>query len=188
MKRNPKIILIHGNDGGTHKDHWFPYLKQELETLGLTVIANTFPDAIKARAKYWLPYIKDELNADENTIIIGHSSGAVAALRYAQSNKLLGTIIVGANHTDLGLPEEKDSGYFDQPWQWDKIKANQQWIVQYASTDDPWIPISESRRIHTQLDTEYYEYTDQGHFGSEDNPKQSLPELVEVIKEKLNLK
>ena len=33
------------------------------------------------RRSIWLPYMKDELKVDENTIIIGHSSGAVAAIR-----------------------------------------------------------------------------------------------------------
>ena len=34
------------------------------------------------RRSIWLPYMKDELKVDENTIIIGHSSGAVAAIRW----------------------------------------------------------------------------------------------------------
>ncbi len=89
-----KAIFIPGNGGGTPKDNWFPYLKRELEKLGITVIDQNFPDSDLARAKYWLPFIKT-LGADENTILVGHSSGATAAMCYAEKNKILGSVLVG---------------------------------------------------------------------------------------------
>ena len=103
------------------------------------VINQTFPDNVKARARFWLPYL-EELGADENTILIGHSSGAVAAMRYAETHRLLGSILVGVCHTDLGDSGEAESGYYSAPWQWERIRDNQQWIAIYHSTDDPLIP------------------------------------------------
>ena len=44
----------------------------------------------------WLPFMKENLLVDEETIIIGHSSGACAAVRYAEENKVAGIILVGA--------------------------------------------------------------------------------------------
>ena len=123
-----KIIFIHGNGGCSPQDNWFPYLQNELEKLGLAVIARQFPDAKLARSCYWLPFLKNELQADEFTIIVGHSSGALAAMRYAEHNKLLGSILIGAMHTDLGIESEVLSGYFDEPWDWAAIKSNQQWL------------------------------------------------------------
>jgi uncharacterized protein len=181
-----KVIFIHGNGNCTPNDNWFPYLKNELEALGLNVVARQFPDANLARSSYWLPFLKDELKADENTIIVGHSSGALAAMRFAENNKLLGSILIGSMHTDLGMENEKLSGYFDEPWNWQKIKNNQTWITQFASTDDPWIPIDEQRYVNKMLNSEYYEYTNQGHFGG-DYYKKEFPELVKVIKEKLDI-
>ena len=179
-----KVIMIHGNGKSTPHDHWFPSVKAELEKIGLTVIACQFPDAQLARAAYWLPFLKDELQADENTILIGHSSGAVAAMRYAEQNKILGTILVGASHTDLGFEGERLSGYFDEPWDWDDIKNNQHWAIQFASVDDPWIPIEEARFIHQQLSSTYYEFTNRGHFGCDRN-ELIFPELIKAIKDKL---
>lgn len=49
---------------------------------------------------------------------MGHSSGAVAALRILETTKVLGVALVAAYHTDLGDETEKESGYFDAPWQW----------------------------------------------------------------------
>lgn len=181
-----KVVFIHGNGGGSNKDNWFPYLKQELTKLGLKVLDQDFPDADLARQNYWLPFLKNTLKADEDTIIIGHSSGAVAAMRFAEQTKLLGTVLVGACYTDLGDEKEKASGYYQNPWNWQSIKDNQKWIIQFASIDDPWIPIEEARFIHSQLDSEYYEYTNQGHFGG-DREKKTFPEIVKIIKTKLKL-
>ena len=176
-----KVIFMHGNSGGKADDYWFPYVKRNLEKVGIKVIARTFPDNDLAREKYWLPFLKDVLKADENTIILGWSSGGTAAMRFAENNKLLGSILVSASYTDLGDKKEKLSGYFNRPWRWKAIRNNQKWIAQFASSDDPYIPISQARYIHKKLQTEYYEYKDQKHFA----PKYEFLEIVKVIKSKL---
>jgi len=179
-----KVILIHGNGGSRATDNWLPYVKQELEKMGLLVIARDFPDNDLARASYWLPFLKHDLAADEQTVLIGHSSGALAAMRFAEMHKILGSVLVGAMHTDLGYEKEKLSGYYDKPWDWRSIKHNQRWIVQFASTDDPWIPIEEPRFIKEQLQTDYHEFSNQGHFGG-DYYKTTFPELVFQVNKKL---
>ena len=179
----PKIILIHGNGGGWPKENWLPPVARRLKALGLKVIFKQFPDPVLARAKYWLPFIK-KLGADENTILVGHSSGAVATMRYAEKHKILGSILVATCHTDLGESNEKISRYYDKQWNWEKIKKNQRWIVQFASVDDRFIPIKEARFVHRKLKTEYYEFKHQGHFSSWDN-KTDFPQIVAIIKKKL---
>jgi uncharacterized protein len=181
-----KVIFIPGNGGGSPKDNWFPYLKEELEKFGVNVIASEFPDNDLARESYWIPFLKNNLQADEHSILVGHSSGAIAAMRFAETNRLVGSVLVGAYHTDLGLPTEKQSGYFNRPWDWESIVQNQEWIIQFASVNDPWIPIEESRFVHRKLSTEYQEFYDQGHFGG-DYKKPVFPELFEALKMKLRL-
>lgn len=188
MEKNLKIIIIHGNGGGSATDLWFPYVKNELEKLKLTVIAENFPDPIKARETYWLPFLKDHLEADKNTILIGYSSGAEAAMRFAEKNSLYGSILIGPCYTDLGEESERVSGYYNRPWDWKAIRSNQNWIVQFSSQDDPFIPIEEGNFIHEKLGTEYYEFQDQGHFGFPNNDKVDFPEIVDVIKKKLSIK
>ena len=148
---NVKVIIIPGNGGSTPNDNWLPYCKNELEKLGVLVITPQFPDSYLARSSIWLPFLKDQLKVDENTILIGHSSGALAAMRFAEKNPILGSVLVGAMHTDLGVETETLSGYYNKPWNWQAIKDNQQWIVQFASTDDPWIPIQEPRFIKVKI-------------------------------------
>lgn len=182
-----KVIFIPGNGGGSPKDNWFPYVKQELEKLGVEVIASEFPDNQLARESYWIPFLKDNLHAGEDTILVGHSSGAIAAMRFAENNQLLGSVLVGTYHTDLGMSTEKESGYFNRPWNWEAIMRNQKWIIQFASIDDPWIPVAEARFVQNKLQSEYHEFQDLGHFGG-DYKKLVFPELVEAITLKTHLK
>jgi predicted alpha/beta hydrolase family esterase len=184
MDKKIKIIIIHGNSGSTPKDNWIPYVKRELEKTGVLVLAPQFPDNQVARESVWIPFLEEELKADEYTILIGHSSGAIASMRYAEKKPILGSILVAAYHSDLGIENERQSGYFNRPWQWDKIKRNQQWIVQFSATNDPWIPIEEPRFVHEKLNSEYYELDDQGHFGG-DYCKETFPELVEIVKRRI---
>jgi predicted alpha/beta hydrolase family esterase len=76
------------------------------------------------------------------------------------------------------IESEKVSGYFDEPWNWENIKNNQKWILQFSSMNDPFIPTEESRFVNENLNSEYFEL-DQGHFMQEE-----LPEMIEAIKNK----
>jgi pimeloyl-ACP methyl ester carboxylesterase len=176
----PKVILIHGNGGCTAGDIWLPWVERELAAAGLDVINRTFPDNVKARARYWLPFL-EELGADDQTILIGHSSGAVAAMRYAETHQLLGSVLVGVCHTDLGDAGEAASGYYDAPWQWDQIRNNQRWLGIYQSSDDPLIPVAEARFVAAQLKCSYFEHSDRGHFIE----SHEFPELVAFVRRQL---
>lgn len=179
---NPNIVFIHGNGGATIDGIWIPEVWAELEALGLKVRGETMPDNRVGRSIEWLPFIEHDLGANEKSLLVTHSTGAVAAMRYAETHPIFGSVLISAYHTDLGLRSERMSGYFEKPWNWEAIKANQDWIVQFASTDDPYIPIEEPRYIHTKLGTDYHEMTNRGHFMD-----YVFPELVTVIKNKLEL-
>ena len=53
---------------------------------------RNFPDPVMARESVWIPFMQDELSCDQHTIIIGHSSGAEAAMRYAETHKVCMTV------------------------------------------------------------------------------------------------
>ncbi len=100
-------MIIPGNGNTDITDHWFPYVKRHLERLGMTVIARNMPDPDLARKAFWLPFIEQQLQGDENALLIGHSSGAVAVLRYLETHRAHGVAIVGACYTHLGDEKEK---------------------------------------------------------------------------------
>jgi len=172
-----RAILIPGNGGGSTDADWFPFVADDLRQRGCEVISpGTWPDPVLARAEYWLPYL-EQLGTDENTLLVGFSSGAIAAMRHAQDHRILGSVLVAPYHTTLGIREEEISGYFDDPWPWQRIRENQQWIVQLNSPSDPYIPIEEARFLHEQLRSDYHEVPNRGHF----YPMDDFPELVAAV-------
>lgn len=171
--------MIHGNGGSNSNDVWLPNVEQELTKLGHNVINRSFPDPVKARAEFWLPFIAS-LGADDETVLVGHSSGAVAAMRYAETHTLLGSVLVGACYTDLGDASERASGYYATPWDWQAIKNHQRFILQFASPSDPYIPITEARYIQKQLSSKYYELPGRGHY-----EQTQFPEVVSALAKQL---
>jgi hypothetical protein len=76
-----------------------------------------------------------------------------------EKHKLKGLILVSACHTDLGMESEAISNYYphadgSNPWDWNAIKSNAQWIVQFHSLDDPFIPIEEARYVAEHVKSE----------------------------------
>ena len=175
-----RIIFIHGNGGTNWSSGWAPWLKQELDKLGHDTVFQTFPDSVLARKEYWLPFLHDQLKADKHTLLIGWSSGAVAAMRYAEKYAIWGSILVAPCYTDLGIESEKISGWYDQPWNWARIKANQKQIGLLYSLNDEFIPLVEFQHIKDQLTpNQVVEFENNGHFIKQD----TFPELVRTVQQ-----
>lgn len=173
-----RIVYIHGNGSDTWAFAWAPWLKKELEKLGFETFFELFPDSIIAREKYWLPFLKDRVKVGENDVLVGWSSGGVAAMRYAENNKIKGSVLVAPCYTDLGDEMEKQSGYFSHPWNWENIKKNQEKIALFHGEKDPFIPQNEFEFIADKLKPEVFKIPDTNHFMD----LQTFPELLEYIK------
>ena len=171
-----KAMIIPGNGNEDVNCMWYPYVKDKLKKEGFDVVLENMPDPELARRKYWLPFIEKKLEGGNNSLLIGHSSGAIAILRYLETHTCDIAVLIAVYHTDLGYESEKISGYFDTPWDWDRIKKNAKRIIIFASRDDPHINIDEPRFVKEKLHAEYHEFEDSGHFQSEE-----FFELISVI-------
>jgi predicted alpha/beta hydrolase family esterase len=175
----PRFIYVHGNDSMHWSFGWAPWLKSQLEDLGYETFFETMPDSIIARAEYWLPFLKDHIKVGESDVLIGWSSGATAALRYAEDNKLLGSVLVSPSYTDLGDELEKRSGYFSKSWNWENIRDHQSHIALFWGDDDPYIPQDEFAFIAEQIQPKQHKMQGAGHFID----YETFPELLDYIKQ-----
>uniref|UniRef100_A0A8D2K940 Serine hydrolase RBBP9 n=1 Tax=Theropithecus gelada TaxID=9565 RepID=A0A8D2K940_THEGE len=184
MASPSKAVIVPGNGGGDVTTHgWYGWVKKELEKIpGFQCLAKNMPDPITARESIWLPFMETELHCDEKTIIIGHSSRAIAAMRYAETHRVYAIVLVSAYTSDLGDENERASGYFTRPWQWEKIKANCPYVVQFGSTDDPFLPWKEQQEVADRLETKLHKFTDRGHFQNTE-----FHELITVVKSLLKV-
>jgi len=173
------IVILPGNgDADVFRSNWYGWLHKKLNNLeSVKCDLRNMPDPLIAKESEWLPFMKNELKVDEHTVIVGHSSGACAAMRFAEKNKVKGIVLVSAYISDLGDKYERESGYFNRPWDWEKIKQNCKWICQFASKDDPFLPWTEQKEVADMLNSELQSYEDRGHFMSF-----KFPELFDSIK------
>mmetsp|Transcript_28703 Transcript_28703/g.54192 ORF Transcript_28703/g.54192 Transcript_28703/m.54192 type:complete len:184 (-) Transcript_28703:21-572(-) len=179
-----KVIIAPGN-GCTNilRSNWYGQLHSDLKASGIESICETFPDPNEAKRSIWLPHI-ESLGANEETILVGHSSGAQAALRYAESHKLKAVILVAATYTDLGDAGERASGYYPDAdgkneYKFSEMRANCGIWHQFHSDDDPFIPLAEAEQIRHGLglnDDEYHMLPGRSHFF------EPFSELLETIK------
>ena len=100
-------------------------------------------------------------------------------MRYAEENKILGSVLISPCYTDTGDELEKQSGYYDKPWQWERIKTNQGKIALIWGDDDPYISQSEFEFIAKRLGPTQIKI----HGGKHFIERQNFPELLQYIKQ-----
>jgi len=77
-----RIVIVPGNGGGdVERSNWYGWLRDKLREKDLDCLLKNMPDPVMAHEAIWIPFMEQQLNCDGNTVIIGHSSGAQAALR-----------------------------------------------------------------------------------------------------------
>jgi hypothetical protein len=146
-----RVVIVPGNGAGCAKANFYPHLAASLRAQGFEVALQEMPDPNVAREAIWLPFIRETLKADDNTLLVGHSSGAVAGLRLAESLRLKALLLVSVTPSDLDDENERASGYYSRPWEWAKVRENVEQVIQFASTDDPFIPLALQREARDGL-------------------------------------
>jgi predicted alpha/beta hydrolase family esterase len=176
-------LILHGT-GADSNSNWFQWMKQKLEEKGCKVWVPDLPNTMEPNAAVNSKYILDNWQFDENSIIIGHSSGAVLAL-YILQNLPEDVIIdcaflVSVFKDDLGWPNLKD--LFSKPLDWDKIKKHARKIILLHSDNDPYVPLGHAKFVAKKLNTELIIKEGQGHFNLEVGAEYAqFPTLLEIV-------
>ena len=183
IKKNMKIVLIPGMGcSPVARSNWYSWFAQEMSKRpSVECVLRDFPDPRYCRESIWVPFLKDEIGLDENTIVVGHSSGAACAMRLLENDEigtLRGAVLVAAAHTDLGDESERFSEYFNRPWDWEKMKNGANKIHCFHGFDDPLIPVREARYIADKMKGDNFAYDEmmgKSHFF------QPWNEILEVV-------
>jgi len=159
LKPKPVVIICPGNGcSDIRRSNWYGKLFHELNKRDISCICENFPDPLHARRDQWVPHMRslaEKHGPPENIVLVGHSSGAQATLRYAELYPLHASILVSATYSDLGDAHERASGYYPQsetnPYDFSKMKTNCKTWHQFHSDDDPFIPVHEAQAIQKGL-------------------------------------
>ena len=76
---------------------------------------------------------------------------------------------------------ERESGYFNRPFDWAKMRENTPWIIQFHALNDHLVPVEAARSVSKQLEKVHYvEHKKSGHFQF-DTAEWLIDELREVL-------
>ena len=177
------FFIFHGIYG--HPDeNWFPWLKEELESMGFEVTVPKFPTPIGQSLESWLKVIeKYEENVGEGTILIGHSLGASFILSFLERNKKIkAAFLVAGYHKKLDNEfRELNKTFVEKDFDWEKIKKNCEKFFVIASDNDPYIPLETSRELAGMLNTELVVIRNGGHLNKKAGFLE-FPALLDSIK------
>ncbi|NTV40692.1 MAG: serine hydrolase family protein [Candidatus Moranbacteria bacterium] len=178
-----RVFIIHGWESNP-TEHWFPWLKLELEENGFEVSVPEMPNAFFPKQEEWVSYLAEIIGeVNENTFLIGHSLGVITILRFLESlggdQKIGGIILVAGFSESLGIIPEIEN-FFEKQVDYDKVKSHCKNFVTINSDDDPWVPVEKGEIIHNILGGEFKIFQKCGHFslGTGNN---EFPELIEEL-------
>lgn len=174
-----KALIIHGWDGNPNEP-LHRYLKGELEKLGYEVTVPKMPNPEAPVIKDWINEI-DKISGASNDVIIGHSVGCQAILRYIETLKPdieIPRIVLIAPWMKLDENTIKEEGEeiaeIAKPWMktpidFEKVKKRANKFVAIFSDNDPYVPLDQADLFREKLNAEIFIENNQGHFTESDN-------------------
>ena len=75
--------------GNTAEDYWYSYIKKIVESGGGTCFLPTLPPIENMSYSSWAKeFDKYKMNINEDSVMIGHSTGSIFIVKYLMENKL----------------------------------------------------------------------------------------------------
>jgi len=177
-------IILHGTLGSPG-GNWFAWLKDELERQGLEVWLPALPHPEQPSLRAWSNFVRKHcpFPIDSQTLVVGHSSGAILALILAQENPVpIGKIAAVSVFHDNSLNWEPNAQLFDVPFQWKPIRKNAQKLLFIHSGDDPYVPLEQARFVADSCRAKIVIIPGQGHFNLEKSKNYwRFPKLLELL-------
>lgn len=187
MKR---AYLIHGW-GGKPERAFRPWLKKQLEAQGYEVTMPAMPDTDRPTVGKWVAHLQSVIqDPDEETLLVGHSLGGPAILRYLETlpeGVRVGKTIMVAPVVDTvtGLKPEEEvfaKPWFELPKDIEKIKRAAGTMIGFFSDNDHWIPVESEQIFKNRYHAITYREHGMGHYNEESNVIE-VPTVLKAILE-----
>src|SRR5579872_3230075 len=133
-------IILHSTSNSVD-DNWYPWLKEELLKKGYKVWVPSLPDSNKPNIEKYNNFIFPQWEFDSDSVLIGHSSGAVAILGILEN--LPEGVAIDRAILVAGFKDNEDLKWaslkelFERPFQWEKIRTHCKKFIILHSDNDP---------------------------------------------------
>lgn len=162
-----RVFIVHGYTASP-QSHWFPWLKEKLESRGIQVEVLAMPNPHHPEPDAW-DQAMDRLvqDHDEHTFLLGHSLGCITILRQLSrlpaSRRVGGILLVSGFDQPLHTLPELDA-FMTQRYDPAHIMTLAPQRVVVASRDDAIVPYRYCQHLSKQLAAPLYSLEQGGHF------------------------
>jgi leucyl-tRNA synthetase len=167
------VVLLHGK-GGKPDGDFMQWARTELEKNGYTVEIPALPNTNEPDDVEQAEYIKQNCTIDENTIIVGHSAGGLAAMRLLETSKAGRLVLVATPFSATfldGKTRPSVAKSIDRGYDYEKIRSNVSAVLAVYDEGDPIIPLSDGEKYAQLLKGMFIKAKgNKGHFNGEKEP------------------
>jgi predicted alpha/beta hydrolase family esterase len=146
------------------------------------------PQAEHPSLKNWQRFVKEQcpFPINEETLIVGHSSGAILALVIAENNiEKIGAIVDVSVFHDNSLQWQPNDQLFDIQFDWTAIRQGVNELLFIHSDNDPYVPLNQAQFVATNAEAEMIVIPGEGHFNLERSEEyKQFPKLLEILEER----
>ena len=178
-------LILHGT-ASSSKSNWFPWLKGKLEEKGWKVWVPDLPEAVTPNIKRYNEFLLSQpWDFNDESVIIGHSSGSVEILGLLQAlpegTQIKEAVLVGSFVSNLGRPDL--AGLFEEEFNYEKIKTRAKKFTLIHSDDDPFCPLAGARALSEVLGGELIVQEGQKHFsiGTAGEQYKEFPFILDLL-------
>jgi uncharacterized protein len=177
MKR---VIIIHGWEE-TPEGQWLPWLKKTLENRGWKVDVPEMPNTKEPKLQEWMDTLIS-LSPENDTVLIGHSLSNSLIMKYLERPEanIKSAVLVAAWDWLMEDVKQFHQTFFENGFEYEKIRKKHIPITIVNSTTDPWIDLERSKKLAGKLNAKFVPVKNAGHFMARDGYTE-FPLLVKLI-------
>lgn len=181
-------VVLHGRPGedeyydlnqpSASNAHWLAWLQNSLLVNDIHCSTPEVPFAFEPQYELWRKeFERYEIN--EDTILVGHSTGAGFIVRWLTQNKVaVHKVILVGPYVDPFHEIKED--FFDFEYDRKLVQQTKCGITIFHSDDDQESVQVSTKKLLEEIDNiKYVEFKNYGHFCFEDSGSQEFPELLE---------
>lgn len=178
-------VILHGTFDNPRKN-WFQWLKKELVKRGYKTWVPMLPNSDKPNPHNYNPYLLGKWNFNEDTVMIGHSSGATAIINLLNSTsahfRINKAIMVAGFKDDLDWDPTRE--LFPDKWDFTRIVPKASKFILIHSDNDSYVSAEHADYFKKHLGDKAVLKIMKGqkHFSVSGSPEyKQFPELLKFV-------